>query len=63
MAQRPTVRWNEGKQRWLAWVRFPDGSRRKVERVDKADAQPGLDALLTLRAQAEDPEPPRRRMA
>ncbi|MCP4958932.1 MAG: site-specific integrase [Actinomycetia bacterium] len=63
MAQRPTVRWNEGKQRWMAWVRFPDGSRRKVERVDKADAQTGLDALLTLRAQAEDPEPPRRRMA
>ena len=38
MARRPEVRWNEGKQRWMAWVRFPDGSRQKVERVDKADA-------------------------
>ncbi|MCP3913849.1 MAG: site-specific integrase [Actinomycetia bacterium] len=63
MAKRPTVRWNEGKQRWMAWVRFPDGSRRKVERVNKADAQTALDALLTLRTQAEEPEPPRRRMA
>ena len=34
MAPRATVRWNEGKQRWMAWVRFPDGSRRKVERVE-----------------------------
>ncbi len=63
MAKRPTVRWNEGKQRWMAWVRFPDGSRRKVERVEKADAQADLDALLTLRVQAEEPDPPQRRMA
>jgi site-specific recombinase XerD len=34
VAQRPSVRWNESKQRWMAWVRFPDGSRRKVERVE-----------------------------
>lgn len=37
MAKRPTIRWNESKQRWMAWVRFPNGSSRKVERVDKAD--------------------------
>ncbi|MCC5950727.1 MAG: site-specific integrase [Acidimicrobiia bacterium] len=57
MAQRPTVRWNEGKRRWMAWVRFPDGSRRKVERTEKADAQRDLDELVTLRAQAELPDP------
>lgn len=63
MAQRPTVRWNEGKQRWMAWVRFPDGSRRKVERVEKADAQADLDELITLRAQAAAPDPARNRQA
>ena len=63
MAQRPTVRWNEQKQRWMAWVRFPDGSRRKVERVQKADAQAALDELITLRAQAATPDPPRVRQA
>ena len=57
MAKRPTVRWNESKQRWMAWVRFPDGSRKKVERVDKADAQADLDELLTLRAQDKEPDP------
>ncbi len=57
MAQRPTVRWNEGAQRWMAWVRFPDGSRRKVERVTKADAQRDLDELVALRAQSLDPAP------
>jgi hypothetical protein len=36
MASKPTVRWNESAGRWMAWVRFPDGARRKVERVDKA---------------------------
>jgi hypothetical protein len=46
----------------MAWVRFPDGSRRKVERVEKPDALADLDALITLRAQAEQPEPPRRRL-
>ena len=56
MAKRPTVRWNEGKQRWMAWVRFPDGSRRKVERVDKADAQAELDELVSLRVHAEAPD-------
>ena len=63
MAKRPTVRWNESKQRWMAWVRFPDGSRRKVERVDKADAQADLDALITLRVQAQSPDAPRNRLA
>ena len=62
MAQRPTVRWNEGAGRWMAWVRFPDGSRRKVERVDKADAQRDLDELLALRAQSLDPGPRRQRL-
>ncbi len=57
MAKRPTVRWNESKQRWMAWVRFPDGSRRKVERAVKADAQADLDALVTLRAQSMLPDP------
>ncbi len=63
MAQRPTVRWNEQKQRWMAWVRFPDGARRKVERTDKAAAQADLDDLLTLRAQELGPDPARTRQA
>lgn len=63
MAQRPTVRWNEAAQRWMAWVRFPDGTRRKVERVDKAAAQRDLDELLALRAQSLDPGPRRSRQA
>jgi integrase len=63
MAQRPTVRWNEGAERWMAWVRFPDGTRRKIERVSKADAQRDLDALLALRAQGGDAGPRRTRLA
>ncbi len=63
MAQRPTVRWNEGAQRWMAWVRFPDGSRRKVERVSKRDAQKDLDDLVTLRATGATVEPRRERLA
>ena len=55
MAQRPTVRWNESAKRWMAWVRFPDGTRRKVERVDKADAQRDLDELVSQRAQTQEP--------
>ncbi len=47
----------------MAWVRFSDGSRRKVERVDKAAAPADLDALVTLRAQESMPDPPRKRMA
>ena len=63
MAQRrPSVRWSESAQRWMAWVRFPDGSRRKVERVSKADAQHDLDELLALRASAESPGPRRQRL-
>lgn len=61
MAQRPSVRWNARNERWMAWVRFPDGSRRKVERADKTDAQQDLDELLALRAQALDPGPRRQR--
>lgn len=57
MAQRPTVRWNEKAGRWMAWVRFPDGTRRKVERADKADAQHDLDELLSARALSIDPGP------
>lgn len=63
MGQRPTVRWNEGAGRWMAWVRFPDGSRRKVERVSKSDAQADLDELVALRAQSLDPGPRRVRLA
>ncbi|MGH9136164.1 MAG: site-specific integrase [Acidimicrobiales bacterium] len=47
----------------MAWVRFPDGSRRKVERVAKADAQRDLEELLALRAEAKDPGPRRQRLA
>ena len=63
MARRPTVRWNETAQRWMAWVRFPDGSRRKVERVEKAAAQKDLNELLALRAPSLDPGPRRTRQA
>src|SRR5262245_37757458 len=47
----------------MAWVRFPDGSRRKVERVNKADAQRDLDELIALRAQSLDPGPRRDKLA
>jgi integrase len=47
----------------MAWVRFPDGTRRKVERVDNADAQRDLDELLALRAQSLDPGPRRAKKA
>ena len=49
MASAPSVRWNEKSGRWMAWVRFRDGSRKKVERVNKVDAQRDLDALLAQR--------------
>lgn len=62
MAPRATVRWNESKQRWMAWVRFPDGSRRKVERVDKADAEADLNELLALRVAGGEPVPRRQRL-
>ena len=63
MASRPVVRWNEGAGRWMAWVRFPDGNRRKVERVDKTDAQRDLDQLLATRAQGLEPVERRVRQA
>src|SRR5471030_2348117 len=50
MAKRPTVRWNKAAGRWMAWVRFPDGSRRK-------------DELVALRAQSVDPGPRREKLA
>ena len=40
MARQATVQWNEAKQRWMAWVRFPDGSRRKIERVESLTPRP-----------------------
>jgi hypothetical protein len=60
---RATVRWNEAKQRWMAWVRFPDGSRRKVERIEKADAEADLNELLALRAAGGELVPRRQRPA
>jgi integrase len=57
---KPIVRWNETAGRWMAWVRFPDGTRRKVERVEKADAQRDLDDLIALRASGDDSAPERR---
>lgn len=63
MARQPSVRWNEKAERWMAWVRFPDGSRRKVERVDKTDAQRDLDKLVEQRALSQDTGPRRDRMA
>lgn len=56
MAKRASVRWNENAGRWMAWVRFPDGTRRKVERIEKADAQADLDRLIALRAQGAEPD-------
>jgi hypothetical protein len=44
----------------MAWVRFPDGSRRKVERVAKADAERDLSELLAARSQAGAAAPPSR---
>jgi hypothetical protein len=61
--RQPTVRWNERTQRWTAWVRFPDGSRRKVERVAKADAERDLRNLLAQRATVGEPEPRHQRLA
>lgn len=63
MAPRATVRWNESKGRWMAWVRFPDGSRRKVERVEKGDAEADLNELLALRATGGEVLPRRERLA
>lgn len=63
MASKPTVRWNEKSERWMAWVRFPDGSRRKVERVEKAAAQRDLDELVARRAQSLDAGPRREKLA
>ena len=63
MARRATVRWNVVKQRWMAWVTFPDGSRRKVGRVERADAGTDLSSLLAQRATAEAAAARRERLA
>ncbi|HET8930210.1 MAG TPA: hypothetical protein VFN21_06085 [Acidimicrobiales bacterium] len=63
MAARPTARWNEQKQRWMAWVRFPDGTRRKVERISKHDALTDLDQLLALCDDGLAAAPSRTRLA
>jgi hypothetical protein len=47
----------------MAWLRFPDGSRRKVERVDKPDAEADLKELLAERAGAAASVPRRERLA
>ncbi|MFZ0667418.1 MAG: hypothetical protein WAM97_16815 [Acidimicrobiales bacterium] len=62
MTRTVSVRWNEKAQKWMAWVTFPDGSRRKVERVDKRDAEADLNALLAMRAGGQE-VPKRQRMA
>jgi hypothetical protein len=46
----------------MAWVRFSDGSRRKVERVERADAEADLNELLALRAAGGEPVPRRQRL-
>jgi integrase len=62
-ARQPTVQWNETKQRWMAWVRFPDGSRRKVERTEQVDAEADLKQVLAERAGAVASAPRRERLA
>jgi integrase len=47
----------------MAWVRFPDGSRRKVERIDRAKAERDLAELLAQRAEEASPSPRRLRLA
>lgn len=61
--EKPTVHWNPDKQRWMAWVRFPDGTRKKVERADQTDAERDLDDLLADREEARSPGVRRRRLA
>ena len=41
----------------MAWVRFPDGSRRKVERIERVDAERDLQKLLAQRAQGNGSAP------
>ena len=43
-------------------VRFPDGSRRKVERVDKGEAEADLKELVALRAPDGEAMPRRERL-
>lgn len=57
------VRWNEKRQRWMASVRFPDGSRKFVVRVNRRDAERDLAALLNRRAEVGSPDPLRRNRA
>jgi integrase len=47
----------------MAWVTFPDGSRRKVERAKKADADTDLNELLAIRSAEGAPGQRRQRLA
>jgi hypothetical protein len=47
----------------MAWVRFPDGTRRNVERVDKTNAERDLNERLARRAEEASPDPRRLRLA
>jgi integrase len=47
----------------MAWVRFPDGSRRKVERASRTEAENDLNELLARRAAEGAPVPRRERLA
>lgn len=48
--QTPQLHWSETERAWISSVRFPNGSRKPVKRVNKEDAQADLDRLLVLRA-------------
>ena len=63
VARAASVRWNESAQRWMAWVRFPDGSRRKVERIGRRDAEADLNELLAQRSAVGQPLARRQRLA
>jgi transposase InsO family protein len=47
----------------MAWVRFRDGSRRKAERIDEAQAEQDLAELLRQRDEAQLPGARRTRRA
>ncbi len=47
----------------MGWVRFPDGTRRKIERITKADAELDLDRLLAERDGGSEAGPRRQLLA
>lgn len=47
----------------MAWVRFPDGSRKKVEQADRDDAESDLDELPADREEGCDAQLLQRWMA